>query len=64
MPITPGSVHVPSAMNNLSIRGRGKKWQNLSISDIMDYSKDKSISFVEAYRLLTSTLYSSKEINA
>lgn len=48
------SVHIPSAMNTISIRGRGKKWKDLSILDVSEYAKLKGISFVSAYRTLSS----------
>ena len=57
MPITPSSVHIPSAMGGLSIRGRGKKWVNLDMSDVDTYAKDKGMSFVDAYKQLVSNLY-------
>ena len=59
--LTVGSVHVPSAMNTISIRGRGKKWKALSMSDVYNYSNSKSISFVDAYKEMCSNLYSNEE---
>lgn len=55
--LTVGSVHIPEAMNSISIRGRGKKWKNLSISYIDKYAKDKGVSFTTAYKQLISNLY-------
>lgn len=55
------SVHVPSAMNGLSIRGRGKKWKQLSISDVQDFAIKKSITFVQAYTEMCSKLLKNEE---
>ena len=54
---TLSSVHIPSAMNNLSIRSRGKKWKNLAMTDVDKYAKEKGLSFVDAYKQLVSDLY-------
>ena len=59
--ITTGSVHSPAAMGSLSIRGRGKKWKNLSISKVNEFARNKGITFVEAYRVLTSKIYKGEE---
>ena len=55
--ITPSSVHEPTAMGSLSIRGRGKKENHISMREIEDFAKIKGVTFVRAYRYLTSKLY-------
>ena len=57
--MTVGSVHVPSAMGGLSVRGRGKKWKFISRYQIEEFACKKGISFVQAYRHLTSEAYCS-----
>ena len=56
------SVHIPSAMNTISIRGHGKKWRNLSVDEIMNYAQKHKCSFVCAHNILMNKAFADKDV--
>ena len=53
--VSVGSVHSPKALDDLSIRGLGRKKHELT-QKVIDYAAKYKISFVQAYRELASGL--------
>lgn len=50
------SVHCPTALGNISIVGK-KKVKHMSLEEVNQYAKEHGVSYVTAYRFLTSTAY-------
>jgi len=55
------SVHIPSGMNTISVRGWGRKEKKYTIEDITTYAKKKGVAFTEAYYTLLETAFSKSE---
>lgn len=55
MPLTVSSVHIPSAMKDLSVRGWGKKKYDM-LKQIQEYACKHKVSFTKAYSELASEL--------